>query len=496
MKYTLILIILLLGGFGAPCIMAQRTGWKIADASSGEGIPYATVQLGPHTGTVTNEEGRFSIQSGDLVTRDTLYISSMGYEQKVVSRKQLSDSIIYLIPKPIALEGIYLFDKELTVSEIISKIKDNLDVNYRSVPTRQRLFIRHSSLNTIQKLDVAFRESTIAELNKLFIDSIVRILPRSASYFTESLCDYYRSPEANRLKVIKAAELYDKNNEGSMEALSKRLEKIFRENVKPNSYLKIKSGIFGQKVRVDSILEASGEGAAKEEGFKDPKKQEYHSGQKGQLRQLYKEQFFNKDSKLNFILQSNRYEFKVRGYSNIGDQDVYVLDFTPKRKEDFKGTIFVNLEDFAILRVEYENVRSLRKIRLLGLRYEETIYRGTTLFAKGTGDQYEIQFMEKIMGRIMGINRPLQVIEKNKFVRGRRKQNELSLQLDILNNNLEKYNLVVFNTDTVNGRDLSGVEENTQVEAAYQSRYDPEFWEGYNIMEPNEAIRSFTIPEE
>ncbi len=496
MKYPVFFILALFGGFQVPCLMSQSAGYKVMDAHSGEGVPYATIQLGAHTGTVTNEEGRFSIQTDISVLRDSIYISSMGYEKRGVSLQQLSDSIIYLTPKPIALEGVYLFDKELTVAEIIAKIKDNLAENYRSDPTKQRLFIRHSSFNTLQKLDIAVKESTIAEFNKKFIDSIVRILPRSAAYFTESLCDYYRSPGENRLKIVKAAELYDKNNEGSMEALSKKLEKIFIDNVKSNSYLKIKSGIFGQKVQVDSILEASEEGSDTEEGLKEPKKHEYQSQQKRHLQHLYNDQFFNRDSKLNFILQSSRYEFSLRGYSNIGDQDVYVLDFNPRRKEEFKGTLYVNLEDFAIMRVEYENIKSLRRIRLLGLRYEETKYRGTTLFAKGSGGHYEIQFMEKIEGRLMGVNRPLQVIEKNKFVKGRRKQNELSLQLDILNNNLEKYELVVFNTAMVSGVELSGVEENTNLEAAYQSHYDPEFWKGYNIMEPNEALRSFTIPEE
>jgi len=28
------------------------------------------------------------------------------------------------------------------------------------------------------------------------------------------------------------------------------------------------------------------------------------------------------------------------------------------------------------------------------------------------------------------------------------------------------------------------------------AKYDPEFWKGYNIMEPNQAIREFTVSEE
>lgn len=496
MKFTFFISVIILCGFHGFRLTAQSITSRVLDENTGEGVPYATIQLGSDKGTVTNEEGRFSVYPDGTTLPDTLYISSMGYEKRGVSTGQLTDSVIYLKPKPIALEGVYLFDNELTVAGIILKIKENLPVNYRPVPTKHRLFVRHSSFNRLEKLDVAFKESTIAELNKIFIDSVIRILPRNAAYYTESLCDLYRNSGEYRLKIVKAAELYDKNNEGSMEALTKKLEKIFRENVKSNSYLKIKSGIFGQKVQVDSILRASQDGTDIEKGIKEPEKHPYLSQQKELLRGLYRDQFYTKDSKLNFILQSNRYEFDLRGYTTLGDNDVYVIDFTPKRREDFKGTIYVNLEDFAILRMDYKNARSLRRIRLLGFQYEETEYRGTTVFAKLAGDTYDVRFMEKITGRQMGVDRPLQVIEKNKFVRGRRKQNELSLGLDIVNNNIEKFEMIVFNAGNISNGEFSGVEENKDAKATYQSRYDPAFWNGYQIMEPDKAIRAFKVSED
>jgi hypothetical protein len=478
-------------------LQCQSISSRILDIKTNEGIPYATVQFSEDRGIITNEEGRFSINlNSGIKQQDSIYISSMGYKKTAVPFKASLDSVIYIEPKAIELNEVYLFNNDLSIDEIIEKVKESLPVNYNRDPIRQRLFFRQSSLNTMTKLDIEFEESTIEELNKKFLDSVVSILPRNASYYTESLCDFYRKPDEHRLYIEKAAELYDKNNEGSMEALSAKLERIFRENVKPNSYLKIKSGWFGQKVEIDSIFDSSEDKADIENEDINDGNKHFLSSKKSQLHDLYSELFYNDDTKLNFIAKSNRYEFSLKGYTAIEDEGVYVIGFSPKRSEDFKGTIYVNIEDFAVMRIDYENVNSLKRIKLLGFSYEEITYKGTTIFSKGSNNKYDLRFIDKVFGRKMGVRRPLSVIEKNKYVKGRRKQNELSMELDIVNFNTEKYELVVFDSELISNGEFSNSVENETVKATYLSSYNPEFWEGYDIMEPNKAIREFTVSDE
>ena len=477
-------------------IHCQSISSRVVDTKTNEGIPYATVQFSEHRGIITNEEGRFSINlNPGLERQDSIYISSMGYKKTAIPFKATLDSVIYIEPKAIELNEVYLFNNDLSIDEIIEKVKENLPSNYNREPIKQRLFFRQSSLNTMTKLDIEFEKSTIEELNKKFLDSVVSILPRNASYYTESLCDFYRKPDEHKLYIEKAAELYDKNNEGSMEALSAKLERIFKENVKPNSYLKIKSGWFGQKIEIDSIFDSSEEAAELEDEIKDDGNKHFLSSKKNQLHDLYSELFYNDETKLNFIDKSNRYEFSLKGFTAIEDEGVYVIEFNPKRSEDFRGTFYVNIEDFAVMRIDYENVNSLKRIKLLGFSYEEITYKGTTIFSKGNNNKYDLRFIDKVFGRKMGVRRPLSVIEKNKYVKGRRKQNELSMELDIVNFNTEKYELVVFDSELISNGEFSNSTENETVKATYLSSYNPEFWEGYDIMEPNKAIREFTVSD-
>ncbi|NNL07836.1 MAG: carboxypeptidase-like regulatory domain-containing protein [Croceitalea sp.] len=477
---------------------------KIVDSNTQKGIPYATVQYGTNEGVVTNDEGLFSfiIQEG-VEKLDSIYISSMGYEKSGIAFKQAQDSIIYIAPKAIELSGVYLFDKELSVDEIIEKMKARLPFNYNKTPIKQRFFLRQSIYGRIKKVDFGFQKSSIKELNKSLIDSIALSIPKNSSYYTETLGDFYKTNTAYKMDIFKAAELYDKKNVGSFEDLGKRMEEIFKKNVKPDSYLKIKSGIFSQKVQVDSVLFESEEAAevkAEADQLENELKKDSVSGllnaQKGVFDDILTEAFYQEDSKLNIIDKSNRYEFSLAGFSEIDEAGVYVIDFNPKRNADYKGRMYINIQDFAVMRIDFENLNPLKKFRLLGLSYFENLYKGSMYFSKLPNDKYELRFVDFSFGRDFGVKRPLKVIEKNKNVKGRRKQNELSLEIDFQMNNTNKWELVIFENTLIDQKDFEQFKEDESTKAIYLNQYQADFWQGYNIMEPNQAIREFSVSEE
>lgn len=483
----------------APSLVAQTISSRLMDAKTQKGIPYATVQYGEHQGVITNDEGRFSFVLEEGATLpDSIHISSMGYEKKGFALQQLQDSLVMLNPKAIELSGVYLFDKELDVDDIIEKMKERLPQNINKDAIKQRFFLRRSEFPTITKVDFGFEKSSIKELDKELMDSIARSVPKNTHHYTESLGDLYKKGTEYKLDIIKAADLYDKNNVGSFEELGKRMETIFKQNVKPGSYLKIKSGIFSQKVQVDSILDDMD--AQQAEKLKQEVKKDSTSGlvgsQRNTFRELLEELYYQEDSKLDLIEKTNRYDFKLVGYADMDDMGVYVIDFFPKRSSaEFKGRLYINIEDFAVMRMDFENTERLRNFRLLGITYREVLYKGTARFAKLPNGRYDLKFMDLTLGRYFAVDRPLKVVEKNKHVKGRRKQNELLLNIDFRMSPSEKWELVVFGQDLVDEPQFANFKEDKTVRATYMPRYDPEFWKGHTIMEPNQAIREFTVEE-
>jgi hypothetical protein len=477
-------------------VNAQSFSAKVIDQDTKEPISYATIETGLYQGMVSNEEGEFTFLLENVKQpQDSIYISYMGYETKGLVFEENEGITIALLPRLYELKEVFLTTELLTIKKIIERVKDNLGKNYASILAKKKIFFRQSDIGHMKKMDFGFKKSTIEELNKELLDSITKILPKKSSYYKEVVADLYGDYNNYKLNIIKAAELYDKNNDISAEGIGKKLEGIFNENIKKDSYLKIKSGFFSTKKQVDSILQENEEAKATLEKKKKEGTLEFQEQISNQIANLYEQLFFQEDSKIDVLDKSNRYNFTLENYTVINEMTVYILKFTPKGGKDFKGTMYVNTQDFAIVRLDFENVKPISKFGLLGITYRNDVYKGKMLFDKDENGTYSPRFIELLDGSYMGLDRPLKIIEKNKNVKGRRKQNELSLKLDIQGNQLQKKELVVFESENMTQSSYDLIEEKKLIKATYLSKYDPKFWQDYSIMEPNETIESFKVVE-
>ncbi len=482
--------------FSAGILSAQTFSSTILDQETNEPIPFATVQYGEHRGVISNEEGIFSFTlKTNPKDSDSLHISSMGYEKKSFTLQTPLDSLIILSPKAIDLKSVFLSSDPLEPREIVEKVKENMDANYHVKLSKKKIFFRQSDLSQMKKVDFGFQKSSIVELDKHLIDSIAGLIPRHSSYYREVVGDFYGNYGKHKFHIDKAAELYDKTKDVSMDGLSEKMERIFKENIKPDSYLKIKSGLFSTKVQLDSLKAEHEEEADAMVQVENTDNQNFNQQMTNRISELYEQLFFNEDSKIDILRKSNRYEFKLKDYTYIEEAPVYVLEFQPKGKKDFKGMMYINMDDFAILRLEFNNVRPIQRFGLLGITYRHNIYKGRMLFQKDAEGGYSPKYLELDSGVFFGLKRPLKIKEKNKHVKGRRKQNELSLKLDVQMTQRNKFELVVFNSENINESAYESAPENKDVKATYLSKYDPNFWQGYTIMEPNAAIQAFKVVE-
>ena len=140
---------------------------QLLENSNGEPIPYATIQYGQNKGVISNEEGRFRFLLDQVpVATDSMRITCMGFEQITLPLTGYKDSLIRLSSRTIDLKSVYVFDNPLTVEEIIAKIQENIPKNYSRQSQKTRFFLRQSNFNTVDKMDITFKKSSIAELNE------------------------------------------------------------------------------------------------------------------------------------------------------------------------------------------------------------------------------------------------------------------------------------------------------------------------------------------
>lgn len=507
-KITLWLLALLLS-FYISSLRSQTITSTIVDATTLEPIPYATVQINKK-GVITNEEGRFSfLMDTTIKPTDSLFISSMGYESLGKPLGEFMETTIRLKPSPIELDPVIVTNKNYTADEIIALIKGNLSKNYKDAISKRKFFFRDSHHQYFNKTDYTFVKSTIKELDKPFLDQVLRTVPKSSSYYTEILADLYGKPGGDEQKIdlIRASELYDKNNELDLTTLENKFNAILKSNVEPDSYFKIKSGLFGTKIDGDDFDELykpekdSLDAQALEKELAEQKKKElerktnFAKYRKRTVVRMMQNQFYQKDSKINIMDKSRKYGFSLSDFTYHGPDAVYILDFIPKGNADYRGRIYVNADDFGVIQLDYENVKSLKKFNLLGISMNEYMGKGKMIFAKDQLEHYTIRYLEEEFGTSVGIKRPLKIIEINRRVKGRNKQNELSVKLDMATTGTNKHELIIFDTETIPRETYEEFTENNTVLPTYMPHYDPDFWAGYSIIEPNQAIKEFASKE-
>ncbi|HSP11253.1 MAG TPA: carboxypeptidase-like regulatory domain-containing protein, partial [Salegentibacter sp.] len=234
--------------------IAQEYAARILDEKTREAIPFATVQYAPNKGVISNDEGKFGFIA-ELHEDDLIKISSLGYEPMEISVLNFKDSLIFLKPQSIKLDDVFLSNKNLSADEILERIKENIDINYDLDFSRKRFFFRESQLSNESRFDLKVKESTIPELNQELMNEVTASIPRQSDSYKEILGDFYGNYDLQKIQLIKAADLHNPQNLADLKELNQRLEQIFQENIKSNSFLKIKSGILGVKVDADEFAE-------------------------------------------------------------------------------------------------------------------------------------------------------------------------------------------------------------------------------------------------
>ena len=172
---------------------------------------------------------------------------------------------------------------------------------------------------------------------------------------------------------------------------------------------------------------------------------------------------------------------------------VYIIRFQPSgKKGKYKGILYIEADQYSLIQMEVENVRSIRDFSLLGLSFNMYGRKTQLKFDRFEGEKYQLQYLRVETKFSTGIERPIKILEKNKFVKGRRKQNELSGKINFKLDQKSTVTLVVFNSEKVDIASFEALKETKVFTPDKRDSYDPSFWEGYTIMEPNKAIKAFS----
>ena len=141
--------------------------------------------------------------------------------------------------------------------------------------------------------------------------------------------------------------------------------------------------------------------------------------------------------------------------------------------------------------MEYENVKILKSFSLFGISSQDNVYRGRVIFNKNENGKYLPKFIEREVGDRVKVDRPLSLLVKEDRFIFNKKLQEVDLEFKIDNSSLTKLELVIYDDATLAKTAFDGVTVTEDFEFQTFKKYDPDYWNEYNIIEPNTAIKEF-----
>jgi len=503
MKFYKIIFLFFVISFG----QSQEISGIVIDSLNQEPIPFATIISNFNKSTITNEEGRFRIfKETSFNNEDTLFISSLGYSSISFSVTKNVNFEIILAPKGIELKSIVLTNREkLTANEIISRVKKNAINIYDFKYVEKKIFWRETNTAEVIKLDFKIKKTSIKEFDQTFMDSIMTTIPKATNFYIETLALFYgnRDLKKQKVNIIKSAELLNKDNQISIELIEKKIQPIVDLRIKPDSYFKFKSGIFPIDLIVNGVDLRSIDSTDNDQLEINKKKKldeikDYNIYNRNFIKNKSNFYFDTEENELTYPVfrKSRLYDFKLVEFTYLGFDPVYVIDYEPaSKKEQYRGRLYVHADEFALIRIDYENTEPLRKFNLFGVSFKFDTRHGKQIFKKNHNGKYDLYFYENTNQNTFGLDRLLKIIEKNKNVRGRRKQNQLNMQIDFKGKSRKRTEFIILNESELNIDEFNIYKEIDSILPYKLNEYNPDFWKGYNIIEPSQILKEFKIDE-
>ncbi len=433
-------VLLLLFSFSTAAYGQRIT---VLDSSSQEPIPFVHVYDGSK-GVIASATGTFYWQSN---AADSISLSCMGYAKKTIGVDQLKDSL-FLMPEALSLAPIVVSNRTLTAIEIIARVLENTPNNMDFGLSSSEVFVEYKNFYETQKMDIDITKSTIAELDQTFVDEILKEMPKNEESTNYTQSKWLRDSgglELDKLEVILAANLKDSLAEAIYASLEETVEGILKKRIKKDSYFKVKSGPL-ISVKVDNGNAKEVDSIANDTLKATP--QDFAKRQLGMLKRRVNTLLFSeKNWALPFLEKPEKYKIINEGI--VYDQRVptYKLRFTSKKRKDYSGYLLVDLVDYGVHKISYHHNKHALRIKLFGLFYEKRLDSRTYVFVKNQLDKYTLYQIKEEEKFTFGLKRPIKIIEKNKVVKGRNRQNILAMDVNMRIKEVNKTN-IFFNSFT------------------------------------------------
>ncbi|NPD46649.1 carboxypeptidase-like regulatory domain-containing protein [Lentimicrobium sp. S6] len=449
---------------------------SIIDKNTNEVLPYANIViLQKYKGTVSNEKGSFSFDLSPFSAQDTLSFQFIGYKShKVLVNQTTPEMTVYLEEDMINLSEAFVYGNPPNPKDIIKKVVENKDKNYKYISSNNQVFIRSRDITDIENLSTNVKKLSIDQLDEDLIQNTVKKVPRHITSYTDFLGNlYFFEGKSDSLKVDPKRTVSLKEEDiAEFEQIGKIFENLFKDTGE-EEYWKIKSGIFGQKL---DIQEEENDSITETPISNDSSSTRY---MRSSIRYWLEYSSIENTDEWEFLYSPGKYKYTLTGGTRVNGEDVFIIDFTPKSGGEYIGRVYVSTESYALIKADYEYAagKTGRDIHLLGIGYTEDYFKASIYFEK-IEDSYQLKYFSKKAGKHFSINRSLQLIKKRKRWLLNKTLKEMKLRLKMAANQEESVEVLFLNHEKISNESFAQFNQPKKMKIQYIEQFHDDLWIG------------------
>ncbi len=460
----------------------------IQDSKTMEPLPYANILfMSQGKGTISNEVGIFSLNISEFKDTDSISIQYIGYKNRKLSFSDLRDiSTIKLQEELVNLSEAYVYGNPPKAKDIIKKVLDNREKNYKAVTAKSQVFIRNRFNTTLKTLKTDIKRNSISELDEQLMYRIVDRFPRELTSFTDFLgYTYTHQNSFDSVKIMpqKIVALEDIEI-AEMDQFVKIFENLFKDT-QEEEYWKVKSGIFRRKLDIEMTENDS---IADEEEDKN----QMGSWQiKDKLVSYFNDASLDDDDLWEFLHKPGKYTYELIGGTKVNGEDVFIIDFTPKGGM-YMGRVYVSTSTYALLKADYRygDGKNGTDFQRLGVGYHENKYQTSIAFER-INDTYQIKYLYNSLSVEFSLERNVSLQKKQKRWLFDEKLEEIKLKLDIAAQQDHINECLFINREDLSAAGYMNIEQPKKMDVLYVNQYSDDNWKGYPSIEPTKKMREY-----
>jgi hypothetical protein len=272
-----------------------------------------------------------------------------------------------------------------------------------------------------------------------------------------------------------------------LDQITKIFEKLFK-NTKDKEYWKVKTGIFSQKLNLPNE-DTKKDSLTKNDPHENMSKTKYYNYY---IKKQLEYPSMDDSDDWEFLHKTGKYNYTLAGGTRVNGEDVYIIDFAPKKSGKYIGRAYVSINTYALIRADYEYDEGKQgtDIHLLGVGYTVNHFSGSVFFEK-KNDVYQLKYFSKKEGTRFSLDRNITLVKKRERFLFDKELFEIKIKFNIAVSSTESFELLYLDCENISQQEFVTTKQPDKLDIIFVNQFDENLWKGYPIIEPTKSMREY-----